>query len=157
MFCAVRVRVFGNLTWRRYIQQGKKASILRQGVTDKDRYLDDGLRVTIGNRVAYAVAALAWGTIFGGAQCEETLLLQDCGPYTMDAYEAFVPDAEKLEARANLPVTLDRFQRCAKQHTISFCLIYGEQHRKERLDALETMASLGEAQPELAHVDFLCQ
>ena len=75
----------------------------------------------------------------------------------MDSYDAFVPDAKKLEARAKLPITLGRFQRCAKQHTTLFCLIYGEQHRKERLDALETMVSLGETQPELPHVGFLRQ
>ena len=157
MFCAIRFWVFRNLPGHRYIQQGEKASILRQGITDKGRFWGDGLRAPIGNRVAYAGAALAWGTILGGAQCEDTLLLQYCGPYTMDAYEASAPDAKKLEARAKLPVTLDRFQRCAKQHNILFCLIYGEQRRKERLDALETMVSLGETQPELPHVDFLCQ
>ena len=135
----------------------KKASILRQGITDKDRYWDAGLRVPIGNRVAHAGASLSWGTILEGSQSDDALLLLDCGPYTMDAYDAFVPDAKKLEMRGNQPLTMGRFQRCAKQHTDLFCLIYGEQNRKERMDALETTASLGETQPGLFHVDFLCQ
>lgn len=120
------------------------------------RFWDIGLRGPVGNRVAHAGASQTWGAILGGVHSEDKLLSQDCGLYAVDAYDAVSPYAKKLEARAKLPVKLDRFQRCAKQHTILFCLIYGEQHRRERLDALDTMVSLGETQPELAHVDFLC-
>ena len=135
----------------------RKASSLRQGITDKDRFWDKGLRVPIGNRVAHASAALTWGCLAEKTAAEDALVLADCAPLTADAYDAFTPDSKKLEPRGKAPVTIDRLSRCAKQQIELFCMCFGEEHRKERVDALEIMVQLHETQPELFTVQFLNQ
>ena len=71
--------------------RAKNASIIRQGVTDKDRYWDSGLRAPIGDRVSHDGAALSFGTILGGAQNDESLLLVGCGSLAVHAYDAIAP------------------------------------------------------------------
>ena len=104
----------------------RRASSLRQGITNKDRFWGSGLRVTIGNRVAYASASLSWGCFSEKTASEDALLLADCAPMSADAYEAFAPDAKKLEPRGKPPSTIDRLSRCAKQQIELFSSVTGK-------------------------------
>ena len=135
----------------------RKSSSLRQGITDKDRFWDSGLRVPIGNRVAHASASLSWGCLSEKTAAEDALLLSDCAPLSTDAYEVFAPDAKKLEPMGKPPVAIDRLSRCAKQQIELLRICYGQEHRKERMGALGIMSQLHGTQPELFTVSFLNQ
>ena len=137
--------------------RGKKACILRQGQTEKDWMWENGLRIPISSRIAQGGASLNWSCLSESTAHEDAILLGDCTPYSLDAYESFVADNKKIEPHGKTPLTIDRFTRCAKQHIEIFCLLYGKEHKKERRDALEIMIELHESQPDLFTVSFLCQ
>ena len=135
----------------------KKARILRQGQTDKDWLWGNGLRVPISTRFAQGGSSLSWGCLSESTAQDDAILLGDCAPHTLDSYEAFATDGKKVGTHGKPPLTVDRFTRCAKQHIELFCLLYGKEHGKERMDALEIMIELHESQPDLFTTPFLCQ
>ena len=139
---------------RKYNRE-KKASIPRQGISDRDRFWDAGIRAPIGRRIAHASASLSWGAIAEGSQAGDILPLSDCVPFTLDAYGDLSHDSKKSEPTNKLPQTIGRFSRCARNHTALFCLAYGEEHREERLDALEIMAQPVETHPEFPTGEIL--
>ena len=62
-----------------------------------------------------------------------------------------------MESRGKSPLTIDRVTRSAKQNIAVFGLLYGQEHRKGRRDARETMAELRESRPGMRTIAFLCQ
>ena len=98
-----------------------------------------------------------WGCLTETTSHDDAILLGDCTPHTLGAYEAFVTDGKRSEPHGKIPLTVDRYTRCAKKHIELFCLLYGKEHRKERREALEIMIELHETQPDLFTIAFLCQ
>ena len=132
----------------------RQAAILRSFSTDKDALWGDGLRVPIGNRLARAAAALTWGTITPDKPAEDTVLLSDCVPHSAESYDAFAPDAKKLESRGKTPQTVDMFVRAAKQQVLLFALFFGKEHSPGRLEVISIFHQIHGARPEVLPLHF---
>ena len=91
----------------------------------------NGLRIPISTRFAQGGAPLSWGCLSESTASDDDILLGDCTPYTLDAYDSFVSDGEKLEPHGKTPQTIDRFTRCAKQNAELFGLLYGKERKKD--------------------------
>ena len=84
----------------------------------------------ISTRFAHGGAELSWGTLSDTTAADDAILLGDCTPHTVDSYESYIAASKKMEPRGKAPLTIDRFTRCAKQHTELFGSLYGKEHCK---------------------------
>ena len=127
----------------------RKSTVLRQTTEDRDSSWDVGVRAPFGNRLAHASAALTCGGLSDTAVSEDTVMLSDCYPRSQEIYDVFAPNGKKYEARGKQPETLGQFLRCAKQHIILRCLLFGQEHREERTQAMLVLERLHESHPDL--------
>ena len=70
-------------------------------MTDRDRLWDGGMRVPVGNRIAYGAAAMLWGTISPDNVDDRTLSVADFLPVSQEVYEKFQPDGKKTNPERN--------------------------------------------------------
>ena len=105
--------------------------------------------VPITARFSDGGASPNWGPCLNLLKMMNRSFLFDCTPHTSDSYEIHVTDPKKTESRGRALLAIDRFARCAKQHTELFRHLFGKEHRKDRRDALRTMIELRESQPDL--------
>ena len=61
----------------------------------------------------------------------------------------------KFEPRNKRPDSLDISLRCAKQHIGIWCMIYGNEHREERIQATHTLERLHGARTDLFTISAL--
>ena len=57
----------------------------------------------IPTRVAHVGASLNWGTLSESTAHDESVLLGDCAPHTLDSYESHVADSGKIEPHEKTP------------------------------------------------------
>ena len=86
----------------------------------------------IKTRLAHGGASMNWGSLSETSASDESTLLGDCTPNTLEAYVGYIPNPKKSEPRGKQPLAIDRITRCAKHHTDLFALMYGGEHEKER-------------------------
>ena len=77
----------------------RKASLLRQGLTERDRLWDQGIRAPIGNRIAHGAATMMWGTTTSENIDDNALLVTDFMAWAQEIYEKFQPEGKKKEPR----------------------------------------------------------
>ena len=132
----------------------RKSTLLRQGLTERDMLRDQGARAPIGTRISHAAAALQWGSLSSEGIPGETLLVGDFTPWTQDAYDKYQPDAKKNEARRKQTLSIEKFAKASKQHTMAFGLLRGKGNCEERISCLMELGRVRESRPELFTVDF---
>ena len=79
----------------------RRASLLRKGLTERDRLRDRGARVPVGNQIAYGTSAMLWGTMSSENLDDNAQLVTDFTPLMQEAYVKFQSDGEKNEVRKN--------------------------------------------------------
>ena len=72
-------------------------------------------------------------------------------------YKGYAWDGEKIEAKGKEPHTLGYFVSAAKQQVKLFRLLYGEENKAERLDALKHLRKLHGEKPELFTAHFIVE
>ena len=117
----------------------RRTTLLRQGMTDRDRLWDRGIRVPIGNRIAYGEAAMLRGTISPENVGGRTLLVSDFLPLSQEVYVKFQPDGKKNEPRKKQALSVEKWAKAAKQHTEMLCLPHGLEREKERTECILEM------------------
>ena len=133
----------------------RKASLLRQGLTERDRLWDRGIRVPIGNRIAHGAATMCWGSMTSENVDDNTLLVTDFIPVLQEAYEKFQPEGKKNEIRKKQVLSIEKWVKAAKQHTMMFGLLHGLEHQKERAECILEMERVHEARPDLFSVETI--
>ena len=133
----------------------RRSTLIRQGLTDRDRLWGGGVRVPIGNRIAHGAAALLRGTMSAENIDDNSLLVSDFIPITQEAYENFQPDGKKNEPRKKQSLIVEKWVKAAKQHTLMFCLIHGEEHGRERRERIMELEKIHEARPDIFTVDII--
>ena len=132
-----------------------RTALLRQGATERERMWDLGARAPVGNRIATGVASLNWGTLTNENIPDETLMVSDFLPWTLDAYEKFQPMEKKMEFRKKQGMGISKFVKAGRHHTLFFAFSYGEEHDAERLACILELEKIHEARPEISPVDFI--
>ena len=132
----------------------RKATLQRQGLAERDRLWGRGARVPSGTRIAHSSSTLHWGSLSAGGISDDALLVGDFLPWSQDSYDKYQPHGKKNEARRKQNLSIEKFTKAGKQHTLVFSLLYGKEHYKERYDCLMELERLREAMPELSTVDF---
>ena len=133
----------------------RKATLQRQGLSERDRLWDLGVRVPVGTRIAHSSSTLHWGALSSDGVSDDALLVSDFAPWSQESYDRYQPDPKKNEARRKQALSIEKFAKAGKQHSLMFSLLYGREHYKERADCLLELERLHEARPELFTVDFV--
>ena len=133
----------------------RKATLQRQGLSERDRLWDLGLRVPIGTRIAHSASTLHWGSLSSEGTSEDALLVSDVIPWSQESYERYQPDPRENEERGKQALSIEKIAKAGKQHSLMVSMIYGKGHYKERLGCLLELERLHEARPELFTVDFV--
>lgn len=79
----------------------------------------------------------------------EPILLWGCHQKPQELYDSFGSTGEKYETRGKQRESLDQFIRCTKEHIGIWCLLYGQEHKEKRTQAMLTLERLREAHPDL--------
>ena len=137
-----------------FCNKERKSTLQRQGMTESDRLWDRGARVPIGTRIAHSSSTLQWGALSSEGTSDDALLVGDFIPRTQESYDKSQPDIKKNESRRKQALSIEKFVKEGKQHSLMFSLLYGKEHYKERLECLLELERLREARPELFTVDF---
>ena len=132
----------------------RKATLQRQGLTERDRLWDQGVRIPVGTRIAHAAATLQWGSLSSEGVHDETLLIGDFTPWSQEAYDKYQPDAKKNEARRKQALSIGKFAKAGRQHTLMFGLLHGKEHCEERIACILELGRLHESRPEIFTVEF---
>ena len=135
----------------------RRASLQRQGLTDRDRLRGEGARVPIGTRIAQAAATPQWGSLSSEGISDDALLVSDFAPWSQESYDKYHPDVQKNEARRKQALIIEKFVKAGKQHTLYFGMIYGKGHCKERLDCIADLGRVRDDRPELFTVEFVAE
>ena len=131
--------------------------IRRQGKSERGRLWNKKLRVVIANRIARAASCGRFGHHPGEGGDDVSIATADCFPLGGAKYKGYVCDGEKLEEKGKEPHTLGYFASAAKQQVRLFCLLYGEEHRDGRLDALKHLRKSHDEKPELPTAHFIVE
>ena len=133
----------------------RMASTLRQGLTERGRMWGIGVRVPIGDRIAHGSETTHRGAASGDNIPEETIVAPDFIPISQDFRDRFQPDGEKFDPRQKNALSIERWVRADKQHTLMFGFLHGKEQAEERAGCIMQFARIHEARIDLFTVDFL--
>ena len=114
----------------------RKDTLQRQGLTERDRLWDQGVRVPVGARIEHASATPQWGPLDSEGVPGDALLIGDFILWSQEAYDKYQPDVKKNEARRKKALSIDKFAKAGKQQTMMFGLLHGKEHCEEILACL---------------------
>ena len=134
-----------------------ESCLRRQARSERDRLWHDKLRIPITNRMAKAAASGLFGNVASGGTDEITVTLGDCIAMDASRYRAHRWDGEKIEPANKEPQTMACFVGAVKQQIKLYCLLFGEEHKRERKKALKHLIWLHDQKPELFTVAFLVE
>ena len=127
----------------------------RQARSEKDKLWQEKIRFILTNRIARGASTGRFGSFEGEGGEETSITLADCFAVDAVKYRAGTWDGTRLEEKKSEPHTMSCFISSAKQQIKLFCLLYGEEHREERKNALKKFQKLHEEKPDLFTVAFL--
>ena len=109
----------------------RRSTLQRQGLAERDRLWDRGVKVPIGTRIDHSSATLHWGALSSEGASDDALLASDFIPWAQDSYGLYRPDVKKNEARRKQALSIEKFAKSGKQRTLMFSLLYGKERYKE--------------------------
>ena len=134
-----------------------ESCLRRQARSERDRLWHAKLRIPITNRIAKAASSGLFGNVASEGTDEITVTLGDCIAMDASRYRPHRWDGEKIEPANKEPQTMACFIGAAKHQIKLFCLLYGEEHKRERKKALKHLIWLRDQKPELPTVTFLVE
>ena len=133
----------------------RKSTVFRQDITDRDSLWGPGIRAPPRGLFSNASAALTWGCLQASNVPGYVALLSDFHPKPQESYDPFAPTGKKYGPRNKKPDIVDLFLRCDKRHIGIRCMIYGKEHRAERIHDIHTVGRLREAHADLFTIPVL--
>ena len=127
----------------------------RQARIQRDRLWQEKIRFLITNRIAKGCSTGRFGMFDGEGGEDVCVALADCFPLDAAKYRAGTCGGAKMEEKKSDPHTMSCFVSSAKQEIKLFCLLYGEEHKRERKAALRQFKQLREEKPDLFTANML--
>ena len=107
--------------------------------------------------ISYGAAVMLRGSMSSGNidDDDDALLAYGFSPTSQELYEKPQPDGEKNEGVEKQALIIEKWAMAARQHTMMFCLLRGQDHRKGRIDCIIELERVREARPGLFDVELV--
>ena len=132
----------------------RKNTTIRPGTDDKERLRGLGMRALVGNRIATDAASLQRGAL-SPENVPDEVMGSDFTPWSLGAYDKFRPIEKKMGMRKKQGMSIEKFAKASRRHTLLFSLRYGKGRASDRIERIKVLGKIHEERPEIPPVDFI--
>ena len=132
-------------------------SLRRQANALKHRLWKSKIRTPLNNRLIDGMALVSWGAEDGRIGKKDAILLNDCYPLDSSAFDRFKVIGGKIEEHGRPPATMYMFRKMARQQSLLFAEVYGEEHLNDRMQAIERISDIHVDCPDFFAATFITE